>query len=442
VKRLHARRKGKPAPRTYSAATGLAEITPVARSVSSSVEATDAAVLPAPPHPLTDATPPERYGSLEPQLPFESFEADRPPKTAKAVKSARPQKPARESKPPKPSKAPKPVRALKPPKPAKAPEPARAEATSAATRPSLGTGPSASSPPASPEHLKDSASGASGTPEVITAGRAPKGLAGGRTRREQGQGRIRGSRTSAGSTRPTPPARPDVPKGRGLTLPRLASKGGSGQKKKKSAGRKQNANENNPTKRSLIRSFWVTKRRDRKTKQERNPVTPIDRRRRIPVALAGVFAAAVLATSFPISAIFSQHRQLSAASAQLHELQVENRLLAEQQHQLNSKVAINEMAREDFQMVSPGQTLFDVLPPKSLTGRSVRGTTTGDPANQPLVSPAQAPDLSPQPGLPQPIPSSAAASPSKPTPSAAAPAPVKAPSTFWGRVANTLEFWN
>jgi cell division protein FtsB len=217
----------------------------------------------------------------------------------------------------------------------------------------------------------------------------------------------------------------------------MGSKGGAGQKKGATPKDPKNSK-----KKPLIRSFGITKRRDRKAKQKRNPVTPIDRRRRIPVALAAVFAAAVLATSFPISAIFSQHRQLSAASAQLHQLQDENRSLAEQQHQLNSKVAINEMAREDFQMVSPGQTLFDVLPPKSLAGTSVRGTTTGDPADQPLVTPAQAPDLSPQPGLPQPIPSSAAASPSRPTSSAGASANVETPSTFWGRVTNTLEFWN
>jgi cell division protein FtsB len=217
----------------------------------------------------------------------------------------------------------------------------------------------------------------------------------------------------------------------------MGSKGGSAQKK--SADSKDSKNSN---KKPLIRRFAVMQRRDRKAKQKRNPVTPIDRRRRIPVALAAVFAAAVLVTSFPISSIFSQHRQISAASAQLHQLQDENRALAEQQQQLNSKVAINEMAREDFQMVSPGQTLFDVLPPKSLTGKSAQGTTTGDPANQPLVTPAQAPDLSPQPGLPQPIPSSAAASPSRPTTNAGASAPVRAPSTFWGRVTNTLEFWN
>jgi cell division protein FtsL len=157
----------------------------------------------------------------------------------------------------------------------------------------------------------------------------------------------------------------------------------------------------------------------------------------------------VLATSFPISAIISQHRQLSAASTQLHQLQDENRSLAVQEHELNSKVAINEMAREDFQMVSPGQTLFDVLPPHSRTGTSPSGTlTTGDPGNQPLVAPADAPDLSPQPGLPQSIPSSAAASPAKDAtdgtarPSSGTSSAGQSPSTFWGRVTNTLEFWN
>jgi cell division protein FtsB len=190
-----------------------------------------------------------------------------------------------------------------------------------------------------------------------------------------------------------------------------------------------------------MQRFGVTRRRDRKAQQKRNPVTPIDRRRRIPVALAGLFAAAVLATSFPISAIISQHRQLSAASAQLHQLQVENRSLAVQEHELNSKVAINEMAREDFQMVSPGQTLFDVLPPNKRTGRSTSGTSTiGDPADQPLVTPAQAPDLSPQPGLPEPIPTFTATPPTKSQSGTSAPA--KSPSTFWGRVTNTLEFWN
>ena len=48
------------------------------------------------------------------------------------------------------------------------------------------------------------------------------------------------------------------------------------------------------------------------------------------MALAGVFALAVLATSFPLSSLLSQHHQLSAASAQLQQVQKENRALTEQ----------------------------------------------------------------------------------------------------------------
>ena len=187
----------------------------------------------------------------------------------------------------------------------------------------------------------------------------------------------------------------------------------------------------------------------RKPARPKTPATPEQRRRRIPVAVAAVFAVAVLATSFPLSSLLSQHNRLAAAGAQLAQVQRENRALTEQQHALDSNVAVNQQARRDYQMVGPGQTLYDVLPPSSKTGTTSPGSpTNGDPGDQPLVAPANAPDLSPQPGLPQPIPTSAAgssaitavkrgASASSSTGTAVPPAP----STFWGRVTDTLEFW-
>ena len=48
------------------------------------------------------------------------------------------------------------------------------------------------------------------------------------------------------------------------------------------------------------------------------------------MALAGVFALAVLATNFPFSTLLAQHRQLSAAAAQLHQAQSANQALSEQ----------------------------------------------------------------------------------------------------------------
>jgi cell division protein FtsB len=187
----------------------------------------------------------------------------------------------------------------------------------------------------------------------------------------------------------------------------------------------------------------------KKKQKQRSPATPLERRRRIPVAVAGLFALAVLATSFPLAGLLSQHRQLSAAAAQLQQVQRDNRALAEQEHALNSNQAVNQLARGDYQMVSPGQTLYEVLPPSTKTGATTPGAaTTGDPGNQPLVAPANAPDLSPQPGLPQPIPVSAASSvgagATKGAPSSSASSGAggsTTPSSFWGRVTDTLEFW-
>jgi cell division protein FtsB len=188
----------------------------------------------------------------------------------------------------------------------------------------------------------------------------------------------------------------------------------------------------------------------KKRQKQRTPATPLERRRRIPVAVAGLFALAVLATSFPLAGLVSQHRQLSAAAAQLQQVQRDNRSLAEQQHALNSNQAVNQLARGEYQMVSPGQTLYEVLPPSSKTGTTTPGAaTSGDPGNQPLVAPANAPDLSPQPGLPQPIPAAAGSSAGAGAtkgggasgPPSSGPGVSSTPSSFWGRVTDTLEFW-
>lgn len=186
----------------------------------------------------------------------------------------------------------------------------------------------------------------------------------------------------------------------------------------------------------------------KKRQRQKAPATPLERRSRIPVAVAGVFALAVLATSFPLAGLLSQHHQLSAAAAQLQQVQRDNRSLTEQQRALNSNAAIAQLARGDYQMVSPGQTLYDVLPPTSKSGTSTPGSATnGDPGNQPLVAPANAPDLSPQPGLPQPIPASAASAGASATKGGSSGSgsggagAASTPSTFWGRVTDTLEFW-
>jgi hypothetical protein len=163
------------------------------------------------------------------------------------------------------------------------------------------------------------------------------------------------------------------------------------------------------------------------------------------VVLAAAVSVVIVATSFPLTTLVAQHRQLSSARAGLAVLQQQNRLLAEQQQLLHSPTAIRQLARADYQLVAPGQTLFTVLPGVGVP--TVQGAgALGDPGAQPPVSPADAPNMSPAPGLAtttQPLGTSSAASPgsgsgTRPT------GPVGTASAsggFWHRVVATLEFW-
>jgi len=156
----------------------------------------------------------------------------------------------------------------------------------------------------------------------------------------------------------------------------------------------------------------------------------------MPVALAAVAAAAILATSFPLSDLIGQHRQMSAEAAELSALQRQSNLLAEQRQQLNSNAEVKRLARQNYQLVEPGQALYAILPPAGQATSVTPGApSTGDPANQPLVPPAQAPNMSPDPGLPTTTAPSTATGPASPstTPQSAG--------GFWSRVGSTLEFW-
>ncbi len=176
----------------------------------------------------------------------------------------------------------------------------------------------------------------------------------------------------------------------------------------------------------------------------RKSTSPGTRRNRVPVVLGAVFALAIIGTSFPFSTLLSQHRVLSAEAAQLRQIQGDNQLLAEQDRQLSSSTEVDRLARQEFQLVLPGQTLFDVLPP---SGTSV-STTRGDPANQPLVSPSSAPDMSPDPGFPRSVTPAGGAGTVHSTAGSGAGASssdgkgsASSSSSFWSRVAGTLEFW-
>jgi cell division protein FtsB len=244
-------------------------------------------------------------------------------------------------------------------------------------------------------------------------------------------------------------------KRRGSTAPRS---GRAGSKRSVRAKR-------SPLASRLGRGSAKTKKTDARSKKaptkgtarRRSPATKTGRLRlhgvgsqghRIPVALAALVALVILGTSFPFSGLFSQHSQLSATSSQLQSVQNENRLLSEQEQQLNTQTDIGRLARQYYQMVMPGQTLFDVLPASRVSASQSAASTPGDPANQPLVEPSKAPDMTPDPGLASSVPpagsspssadGSAGSSPSGKTGSSSSGS---APSSFWSRIANSVEFW-
>lgn len=108
--------------------------------------------------------------------------------------------------------------------------------------------------------------------------------------------------------------------------------------------------------------------------------------KRTPLWIGAGVSVLILVTSFPAATLLQQRSALAASTSQLRALDVKNRQLAAEEHALVSGSELEHIARQDYQLVQPGQTLYGILPP---AGESpvVAGATAGDPGNDPLVSP-------------------------------------------------------
>lgn len=100
----------------------------------------------------------------------------------------------------------------------------------------------------------------------------------------------------------------------------------------------------------------------------------------------------MLAAWFPASSLLHQHQALNATNAKLAELRQQDQALAKEQKLLNNPAEIARIAREQYQLVSPGQRAYEVLPANGATSAPDH---SGDPGQQPLVSPSAASDLGP-----------------------------------------------
>jgi len=102
------------------------------------------------------------------------------------------------------------------------------------------------------------------------------------------------------------------------------------------------------------------------------------------VPLAVVTAIVMLVGWFPLSAIWHQQSELNSTSAQINAIKSQQRALTLQAKSIDSKSAAILLAREQYQLVSTGQSLIQVLPG---IGPNDVDQSIGDPGLQPSSHP-------------------------------------------------------
>jgi hypothetical protein len=100
--------------------------------------------------------------------------------------------------------------------------------------------------------------------------------------------------------------------------------------------------------------------------------------------LSLVTAAALLVVWFPLSTLWHQQSEIDAASSQIASIAKQSQDLKDQARSVSSRSAEEMLARSQYQLVSPGQSLIQVLPGD---GAGYVTTGAGDPGLQPLVAP-------------------------------------------------------
>lgn len=101
--------------------------------------------------------------------------------------------------------------------------------------------------------------------------------------------------------------------------------------------------------------------------------------------LAVVTAVFILVGWFPLTALWHQQSILDSTSAQIKVLQRQQLALTNQAKSVDTKAAATALAREQYQLVNPGQSLIQVLPGNAAGQVS---PSSADPGLQPLVSPS------------------------------------------------------
>jgi len=186
-------------------------------------------------------------------------------------------------------------------------------------------------------------------------------------------------------------------------------------------------------------------KRDRpQTRTERRRAAQ-ERRGRLMLGGAVVVAILVIVAWFPTTALYHQRGQLASATSHLDQLRSQNHALEQERERLSTPAEVARIARQQYQLVFPGQQAYQVLTGTGTGTGSGTGTgATGSLGLQVPVTPSAESQLPPgsvgsgSSGVVASGSSGQAASGGSSTTSASHGG---SSSSFLDRMLQTLEFW-
>ena len=180
---------------------------------------------------------------------------------------------------------------------------------------------------------------------------SPRGRAAQEAPRKKTTPRSPGGRAGSSSAKPAPRARSTRPASKGAAANR-APRGATARRAPKGA-------------RSSTAPKGVTPKRSSETeaKAETDEETPLVSRRAVKYGLALlVLAGAALMFMSPVRTVIDQGNQISAAHRQIQGLNAENNQLKQEIGALQTPADIEQIARQDYGLVQPGEQAYGVVP--------------------------------------------------------------------------------
>jgi cell division protein FtsB len=154
--------------------------------------------------------------------------------------------------------------------------------------------------------------------------------------------------------------------------------------------------------------------------------TPQGRRSLVLVGGSVLVSTLVLVAWFPASALLHQRQALAATTSAVNQLHQQDQALVKERQRQASAAEIERIARQQYQLVIPGEQPYEVLP------RNDAGSSyPGDPANDPLDAPNASSELPPGTGTTS----------TKPHTAAHHGETTSGSPSLLSRIVHTLEFW-